>query len=53
MIAIVIHMIDFGNHMKSANKSGQWMFVATGMLENPKIEGCPQQRALGAVNSHR
>ncbi|WP_176801128.1 hypothetical protein [Variovorax sp. EL159] len=53
MVAIVIQLIDFSNQLMGGQRPGHWMFVATGMLENPKIKGCPQQRALGAVNSHR
>jgi hypothetical protein len=53
MVAIVIHMIDFGNQLKAIRRPGHSMFVATGMVENPKIEGCPPRRVHGAVTSHR
>ncbi|MFS2097630.1 hypothetical protein ACCC97_01615 [Variovorax sp. Varisp85] len=53
MIAIVIKLFDFGNQLKALRQPGHRMFVATDMVENPKIEGCPQRRRYGAVNAHR
>jgi hypothetical protein len=53
MVAIIIQLVDFGNQIKPLAKLGRKMFAATGMLENPKIEGCPPQRRRSAVHTHR
>ncbi|WP_194274166.1 hypothetical protein [Variovorax paradoxus] len=53
MVAIVIWLIDFGNQMPTLPIAGHCLPEATGMMENPKIKGCPSRRHRSAVNSHR